>query len=83
MNCRLLRALAHLDAPTTGHAEFIGVDGVSFQSGAWWRSHVIYIPQALPSLVGSPKELLIECCGFSSRMKLDGIKALMTSKNSP
>jgi len=78
---RLLRALAYLDCPSSGQAEFIGVDSVvTFQSGALWRRHVIYIPQALPALTGSPKEFVTECCGFSSRMKLPGTKELISSK---
>lgn len=76
---RLLRALAQLDNPTSGNAELVGVDGVTSQS-AFWRRHVIYIPQALPSLTGSPKEFLIECCNFSSRIKLEGTQVLLSSK---
>eukprot|EP01040_Poterioochromonas_malhamensis_P002001 gene2002-2137_t len=32
-----------------------------------WRSHIIYVPQAVAALEGMPKEMLVECLEYSSR----------------
>lgn len=44
-----------------------------------WRSRVIYVSQAVPPLVGSPKSLLLECCGYTSREGFPGAQRLVSS----
>jgi ABC-type iron transport system FetAB ATPase subunit len=63
---RLLRALSHLDAPLVGS---MGCSSTLFPESSIpsWRVRVLYVPQALPPMTGTPKQLLRESMQFDSR----------------
>jgi len=44
-----------------------------------WRSRVIYVPQAVPPLAGSPKDLLREAYGYSSRKSSVGMASALVN----
>lgn len=84
---RLLRAIAQLDLNPFGELSFCKttvsiplakvVNCLQVISVPEWRRGVIYVPQALPPMAGSPHDLLIETCGYMSRKKTAGAKALL------
>jgi ABC-type glutathione transport system ATPase component len=71
---RLLRAIAKLDDLQSGTMSFLKSFGSSIPN---WRSRLMYIPQALPPMEGSPKDLVREACGYSSRLKQEGTVLLL------
>lgn len=53
-----------------------GAPGVQLATVPEWRARVIYVPQALPPLAGTPMSLIKEACGFRSRRHSPGAKAI-------
>jgi len=64
---RLLRALSQLDTPREGT---MGCSSTVFPESSipGWRVRVLYVPQALPPMIGTPKQLLKEALQFDSRV---------------
>lgn len=71
---RLLRAPAQLDKPLAGRMGFsaftVNPDGGGI---ADWRTRVLYVPQAVPPLSGTPKTFLLEAFGFASRSSASSV----------
>jgi len=65
---RMLRAIAKLDELQSGSISFLGAS----YSVPKWRSRCTYIPQALPPMEGTPKDLIRESCGYRSRVRRKG-----------
>lgn len=42
-----------------------------------WRTHVIYVPQALPPMAGTPLDLVKECLQFQSRANTLGAQVIL------
>lgn len=42
-----------------------------------WRTRVIYVPQALPPMAGTPTSLLKECLNYRARRSSPGVKAIL------
>lgn len=80
---RLLRAISQLDPPLSGTIEFLEPSKTFHQ---WtmpiWRSRVLYVPQALPPLNGTPKDFILECCLYKSRKNEKGTISLKLGKKS-
>eukprot|EP00597_Dinobryon_sp_UTEXLB2267_P004529 CAMPEP_0170060906 /NCGR_PEP_ID=MMETSP0019_2-20121128/2678_1 /TAXON_ID=98059 /ORGANISM="Dinobryon sp., Strain UTEXLB2267" /LENGTH=563 /DNA_ID=CAMNT_0010266613 /DNA_START=294 /DNA_END=1985 /DNA_ORIENTATION=+ len=78
---RLLRAIAQLDEPLQGSMQICNGQGVLTDFNATstpdWRMRVIYVPQALPPLAGSPVSFITECCSFDCRRKFVGAKSIL------
>jgi putative ABC transport system permease protein len=53
-----------------------GSRGLQLVTVPEWRARVIYVPQALPPLAGTPLSLIKESCGFRSRRDSPGAKAI-------
>eukprot|EP01033_Poteriospumella_lacustris_P016723 gene16723-11966_t len=53
-----------------------GSPGLQLVTVPEWRARVIYVPQALPPLAGTPLSLIKESCGFRSRRESPGAKAI-------
>lgn len=53
-----------------------GSPGIQLVTVPEWRARVIYVPQALPPLAGTPLSLIKESCGFRSRRNSPGAKAI-------
>ena len=70
---RLLRCLSKLEEVAEGHISIYS-DGIlnqcAMSDNSIWRSHVIYVPQALPPLEGHPLKLILETLKFNSRTQL-------------
>lgn len=44
-----------------------------------WRCRVTYVPQAVPPLAGTPRDLIAESCAYSSRQGWDLAKEILAS----
>eukprot|EP01038_Epipyxis_sp_PR26KG_P010274 gene10274-13815_t len=68
---RLLRALSLLDKPLAGAINLSSIGSYTTQSPfkktPLWRRRVMYVPQSIPPMIGCPKDLISECCGYSCR----------------
>ena len=76
---KLLRALSQLDEPLSGTTAFAD-PSITARFGPAWRRRVIFIPQSLPPLAGSPKDFILECCQFKSRQDAPLLAKLVKSK---
>ena len=76
---KLLRALSQLDEPLCGTVAFTD-PAITARFGPAWRRRVIFIPQSLPPLTGSPKDFILECCQFKSRQEAPLLAKLVKSK---
>lgn len=87
---RLLRAIAQLDPFLLGDVSYgtctvrHASEGPAAAKGARavlgipaWRERVIYVPQALPPLAGSPKDLVKESCRYACRRQESGAQILL------
>jgi len=72
---RMLRAIAKLDDLQSGSISFLGA--IESYSVPKWRSRCTYIPQALPPMEGTPKDLVREACGYRSRENRKGSMELL------
>ena len=72
-----MRALSQLDAPVSGSTAFIDGDTESSQSNPRWRRRCIYVPQALPSLIGTPKDFILQACAYKCRSRTAGSQQLV------
>jgi len=64
---RLLRALAQLDCPLAGRMGFAQFGILPDSDIPCWRTRVLYVPQAISPMAGTPKSFLQEVLDFSSR----------------
>eukprot|EP01031_Cornospumella_fuschlensis_P025627 gene25627-30949_t len=71
---RLLRAMAQLDALPQGQMRF---SEVPVENVPLWRKHVIYVPQALPPMSGSPRDFVEECGRYVARRHDEGMAYIL------
>eukprot|EP01031_Cornospumella_fuschlensis_P025822 gene25822-31185_t len=71
---RLLRAIAQLDALPQGQMRF---SEVPVENVPLWRKNVIYVPQALPPMSGSPRDFVEECGRYVARRHDEGMAYIL------
>jgi ABC-type iron transport system FetAB ATPase subunit len=75
---RLLRAIAQLDSPIGGSMSFL--DDLSSPKELripLWRRKVLYVPQAVPPLAGSPADILSEACLYTVRKGRKNVEGII------